>query len=56
MARQEFCLCQNIDCPRNSECARYINEAEYDDRYYCIMEFENICFERNNYKFFEKKY
>jgi len=53
--KRDFCLCRNIDCPRNAECGRYIEEAEYDDQYYCMAQFENICFEKNNYAYFVRK-
>lgn len=47
-------LCDNQDCPRNSECKRYIGNYDYP-KGYVLYEIKARCYERNNYAYFIRK-
>ena len=44
-------VCNNESCAKRNECYRYMTENHKE---LCVLLFQNICNERNNYKMFYK--
>jgi hypothetical protein len=42
--------CGNNECPKKNECSRYT-----EDKNVVCVEFKNICNEKNEFKWFDKK-